>query len=162
MAAGPLIRTDQRPELALVFDFGTRRIGVATANTLTGMASGLVTLPARNGQPESRQLDQLIREWQPQILVIGLPYNEDGSESPMTERAREFAAGLFARYRLPTELVDERLTSAEAESVLREARQDGYRTRRTRKEDIDRTAARLIGESWLRTGTSAANNKNGS
>ena len=80
----------------------------------------------------------------------------------MTERAREFAAGLFARYRLPTELVDERLTSAEAESVLREARQDGYRTRRTRKEDIDRTAARLIGESWLRTGTSAANNKNGS
>ena len=162
MATGSLTGRAHRPALALVFDFGMRRIGVATANTLTGIASGLQTLRARDGEPEQGRLDRLIGEWQPQVLVIGLPYNENGSESPMTERARDFAARLAQRYRLPTELVDERLTSAEAESVLREARQEGYRTRRTRKEDIDRTAARLIGESWLRSETSASNSNNGS
>ena len=135
---------------ALVFDFGERRIGVASANALTGVAGELVTLNARKGQPQADALDALLREWQPEVLVIGLPYNEDGSESPMTKRANEFAAWLGERYQLPTQMVDERLTSAEAESILRSQRQSGLRKRRTRKQDIDRLAARLIAESWLR------------
>ena len=146
---------------ALVFDFGERRIGVATANSLTGTASGLATLDARAGRPTGDALDALLREWQPDLLVVGLPYNEDGSESTMTGRAREFADWVGDRSGLDVEMVDERYTSAEAESILRGQRQDGTRTRRTRKQDIDRLAARLIAESWLRSAAATGTDGHG-
>lgn len=146
----------------MVFDFGERRIGVATANSLSGTASGLATLDARDGRPLGNSLDELLRDWRPDLLVVGLPYNDDGSESAMTDRAREFAAWIGEHSGLEVEMVDERYTSAEAESILRDQRQDGTRTRRTRKQDIDRLAARLIAESWLRgaaaTGTDGHGN----
>jgi putative Holliday junction resolvase len=142
---------DKRPaRQALVFDFGERRIGVASANALGGTASGLATLAARDGRPVDLRLDELLHEWRPDLLVVGLPYNDDGSESSMTGRAREFADWLAGQTGLPVEMVDERYTSAEAESILRDQRQEGTKKRRTRKQDIDRLAARLIAESWLR------------
>ena len=147
MTPGPETRAARQ---ALVFDFGERRIGVASANALSDTAGGLTTLDARDGRPAAAELDQLLGEWQPDLLVVGLPYNEDGSESTMTGRARAFGAWLHERTGLPVELVDERFTSAEAESILRSQRQDGTKTRRTRKRDIDRLAATLIAESWLR------------
>ena len=146
---------------ALVFDFGERRIGVATANSVTGTATGLTTLDARDGRPLGNALDQLLREWQPDLLVVGLPYNEDGSESTMTGRAREFAEWIGTHAGLGVAMVDERFTSAEAESILRDQRQDGTRTRRTRKQDIDRLAARLIAESWLRGAAATGTDGNG-
>jgi len=147
---------------ALVFDFGERRIGVASASSLTGTASSLATLDARDGRPTGTGLEELLREWQPDLLVVGLPYNDDGSESTMTGRARRFADWVGELTGLGVEMVDERYTSAEAESILRDQRQDGIKTRRTRKKDIDRLAARLIAESWLRgeatTGTDGHGN----
>ncbi len=141
---------ESRPEAALVFDYGERSIGVANATTAAGFVNEVDTLAASAGQPDWHAVKTLIDEWEPRVLVVGLPYNEDGSEGPMTKRAREFAAELRARYQLPTEMVDERLTSAEAESILRAQRRAGLKKRRTRKQDIDSMAARLIGESWLR------------
>ena len=145
----------------MVFDFGERRIGVATANALTGTASGLTTLNARAGRPLGNTLDELLREWRPDLLVVGLPYNDDGSESSMTKRAREFADWLSEQSGLDVQMVDERFTSAKAESILRDQRQDGTRTRRTRKQDIDRLAARLIAESWLRGAATEGTNGHG-
>jgi putative Holliday junction resolvase len=92
----------------------------------------------------------LIDEWQPDTLVVGLPYNLDGSDSPMTLRATEFGSHLGAHHGLPVEWIDERLTSAEAATMLREQRRTGEKRRRIRGGEIDALAARLIAESWLR------------
>ncbi len=136
---------------ALVFDFGTRKIGVAAANRLTGTATALTTLAARDGVPEWHDLATLIRDWQPEVLVVGLPRNADGSDSDMTARARGFQRWLGERAGLPIEEIDERYTSAEAEDVLRDQRRSGARTRRVRPADIDVMAARLMAETWARS-----------
>lgn len=139
------------PDRALVFDFGTRKIGVAAANRRAGTATPLATLPARDGVPDWAALESVVREWQPEVLVVGLPRHTDGSDSPMTARAREFAAALATRTGLAVEHIDERYTSSEAEDVLRAQRRAGTRTRRVRPEDIDLMAARLMAETWVRS-----------
>lgn len=136
---------------ALVLDFGERRIGVARANRIAGTAAALATLAARGGRPDWPVLDALVKEWQPQVLVVGLPRNADGSESVMTARARQFAAMLAQRYHLPAETVDERFTSVEAVSLLRERRRCGAMKRRVRRADVDSLAAQLLAQTWMRT-----------
>ncbi len=136
---------------ALVFDFGTRKIGIAAANRLAGTATPLKTLAAADGVPEWREIAGLVREWQPEVLVVGIPTNTDDTESAMSDRARVFAGLLRAQTGLPTEEIDERFTSSEAEDVLRNQRRSGQRTRRVRPEDIDLMAARLMAETWVRT-----------
>lgn len=139
------------PGTALVFDYGERRIGVASASRAAATATALATVAAASTTgPEWSTVDRLVAEWQPGVLVVGLPYNEDGSPTPMTARARDFADALRARYALDVEFVDERFTSSEAEALLRAERRAGIRRRRVRKGDVDRLAARLIAESWLR------------
>lgn len=123
---------------------------MAAANRLTGTASGLAVVPARDGEPDWLVLDKLVADWGPDVLVSGLPYNADGSESDMTNEVNAFVARLERRYGLAVHTVDERLTSAEAEMILREQRQEGTRRRRVRKTDVDRVAAVLIAETWLR------------
>ena len=133
----------------LALDFGLRRIGVAIANTITATASALTTLPARNGEPDWKLLDQVVAEWEPELLVLGLPYNTDGSESEMTVRVRQFRLQLASRYSLQVAMTDERYSSVEAEALLRTARQQGTKSRRINKEDVDSLAAKLIAERWL-------------
>lgn len=137
---------------ALVFDFGTRRIGVASANRLSGTATPLATLAARDGVPDWRQIARLIGDWQPQVLVIGMPRNVDGTDSPMSERARAFAAWLHQQSGLPVEEIDERYTSTAAEALLRDQRREGIRPRRVRASDIDRMAALLMAQTWAQGG----------
>jgi putative Holliday junction resolvase len=131
------------------------------ANRLTGTASGLTVIAARDGQPDWAAVDKLISEWGPDVLVSGLPYNADGSESDMTNEVRAFTGQLAERYGLVVHTVDERLTSAEAEMILREQRQEGIRRRRVRKTDVDRVAAVLIAQTWLREEPRAETNNNG-
>ncbi len=135
--------------LALGLDFGLRRIGVAIGGSGTGRAEPLTTIACRNNQPDWETLDKLVDEWQPALLVVGLPYNTDGSESDMTRATRKFAGRLQNRYRIPSELVDERLSSVEAGDWLREQRRSGTRRRRVKKEDIDQGAAAVILQGWL-------------
>ncbi|CAG0942465.1 Putative pre-16S rRNA nuclease [Gammaproteobacteria bacterium] len=136
---------------ALVFDFGTRRIGIASASRLSGTVTALATLPAHDGVPEWQAVAALIRDWQPEILVVGLPRNTDGTDSAMTQRSRAFGQWLARRSGLQVEEIDERYTSTEAEAVLREQRRDGSRKRRVQPGDIDLMAARLMAETWLRS-----------
>ena len=98
----------------LGFDFGLRRIGVATGQTLTGTASPQTPLNAHEGQPDWAQVAELIAQWQPEALVIGLPLNMDGTDNPITQRARKFAKRLHGRFHLTCHLVDERLSTREA------------------------------------------------
>lgn len=139
-------------QCALVFDFGTRRIGVASANRLSGTATPLATLAARDGVPDWRQIARLIGDWQPQVLVIGMPRNVDGTDSSMSERARAFAAWLHEQSGLPVEEIDERYTSTAAEALLRDQRREGIRPRRVRASDIDRMAALLMAQTWAQDG----------
>ena len=126
----------------LGFDYGIRKIGVAVGQTITCTATPLRTLPTRDERPDCDAIGQLIREWQPESLVVGLPYQMDDVEAPVAARARRFARQLEGRYRLPVFLADERLTTREAQRQLgRDARRDALR--------VDAMAARLILETWL-------------
>jgi putative Holliday junction resolvase len=138
-----------QPRVILAFDFGQRRIGVACGDTVSRTAAPLEAVPANSAGPRWEVIETLLREWQPALAVVGLPYNVDGSDSSMTQAAREFGAELERRGRLPVVLVDERYSSREAEARLRSARESGLRRRRVAKADVDAAAACVILERWF-------------
>jgi putative Holliday junction resolvase len=137
------------PRIVLAFDFGLRRIGVACGDTLSRSASPLHPVPAGPGGPRWEIIAALLREWQPNLAVVGLPYNVDGSDSKMTEAARGFAAELERRFQLEVAMVDERYSSLEAEARLKSARESGLRRRRVARADVDAAAACVILERWF-------------
>ena len=107
----PTAGTPERSFLA--FDFGLKRVGVATGNTVFGQASPLTTIAAE-GAARFDRIAQLIDEWQPDALVVGIPFHPDGAPHDNTARARKFARQLQGRHRLPVHEVDERYTTTEA------------------------------------------------
>ncbi|MGC3874076.1 Holliday junction resolvase RuvX [Halomonas sp. GXIMD04776] len=129
----------------LAFDFGTRRIGVAVGHELVARATALAPLPARDGIPDWNAVSKLIEEWGPDLFVVGLPLNMDGSESEMSTRARKFGKRLYGRYGKPCEMVDERGSTREAKAIAREA---GHRGN-YRDDGVDGLAAQLILEGWF-------------
>lgn len=139
------------PEVVLAFDFGTRRIGIAVGDTLTRTARPLNGLQ-RSGPvlstTEWRGLEAEIIKAGARQLVVGCPYNVDGSPSAMTGRAQGFAKALGERMKLPVHLVDERYSSIEAEAALRDRRNAGDR-KRYDKVTVDSAAATVILERWL-------------
>ena len=135
------------PATILAFDFGLRRIGVAVGQSVTGSASPLGVVANRESGIDHDAIAALIREWRPDLLVVGMPAHADGSESAMQKPVRAFIAELM-RHELPVETVDERYTSVEAERVLKEARAAGTRGRIAR-EQIDSAAAVFIAERYL-------------
>jgi putative Holliday junction resolvase len=139
-------RTSGR-HLLVAFDFGLRRLGIATANRETGTASPLTTLRV-DREPPWADIDRIMDDWQPAQLVVGVP--EGAGAAAIGRRARSFAAALGERYHLPVATVDETLTSAAAEADLAEQRRSGYLRRRVGKGSVDRVAACLIAEQWLR------------
>ena len=102
------------PGLVMAFDFGLKWVGVATGQTLTASATPLITLPAKKGKVDAAVLQQLVDDWRPQTLLVGLPLNMDETESTMCDRARAFATKLGNITKLPVEMVDERLSSRAA------------------------------------------------
>ena len=131
----------------LAFDFGTRRIGVATGQQVTGSASPLAVVANGEQGPDFDHIARLIAEWRPTRLVVGLPAHADGSPSESGVRVERFIEEL-GRYGIPVEAVDERYSSIEAERLLKEARVRGSRGR-IRKHNVDSAAAVLIAERWL-------------
>ncbi len=127
----------------LGFDYGTKRIGVAVGQDITRNVTPLTTLKSRNETPDWDAIGKLIREWNPDKLVVGLPLHLDGSPQPLTDKAQRFGNQLKGRYNLPVEMMDERLTSHEAENELK------ARGGKLAKADIDALAAALILQSWL-------------
>jgi putative Holliday junction resolvase len=135
----------------LSFDYGFRRIGVAVGNTLTATAEALSTIAADDGRPDWRAIDRCVADWRPAAIVAGVPYNMAGRDAArLTTAALRFADELSQRYGIEVHRVDERLTSREAEDDLRERRRSGAKTKRVRRGDVDREAARLILLPWLR------------
>ena len=100
--------------MILAFDYGTQKIGVASGNSLLSTATPLKALPCKNTQPNWDDIAGLLKEWEPEALVVGLPLNMDGSDSESTARARKFANRLHGRFGKKVWLVDERLSTREA------------------------------------------------
>ncbi|MBI3524539.1 MAG: Holliday junction resolvase RuvX [Betaproteobacteria bacterium] len=124
----------------LAFDFGLKRIGVAIGEIFLGQARPLATLSGEANDIRFAAIARLIAEWQPAHLVVGLPRALDGSEHQMTARCRRFAKQLEGRFGLPVHLVDERLSSSEAEDRLR----DAGLSWQARKQQVDAVAAQII------------------
>lgn len=134
----------------LCFDFGLKQIGVAYGQTLTSAAKGLAIIKASDGAPDWSQVTAVIDEWEPNLLLVGLPLNMDGTESELSERARRFARRLQGRYNIDVQMVDERLTSREAKSMLHnEQRSQGRKSKMSDLTRIDHLAAALILQSWF-------------
>ena len=102
----------------MAFDFGTRRIGVAIGQELLGTGQPVALIPARDGVPDWQQIEAVLEEWRPDLVVVGLPLNMDNTENDMCARARKFGKRLHGRYHVPVEMVDERLSSFEAKGEV--------------------------------------------
>jgi putative Holliday junction resolvase len=132
----------------LAFDFGTRRIGVAVGDFETRLAHPLAAISAVENRARFAAIERLMGEWRPARLVVGLPAHADGTEHAIGRLARRFAQRLQGRFGVPVALVDERLTSSEAEAMLRAAGVRGARF----KAGVDSLAAQRILESYFAGG----------
>ncbi|HSD60029.1 MAG TPA: Holliday junction resolvase RuvX [Burkholderiales bacterium] len=129
----------------LAFDFGEKRIGVAVGDTALGVAHPVTTIHAGSNEQRLAAVAALVAEWQPALLVVGLPLHPDAAEHEMTRAARRFANRLRERFRLETVLVDERYTSTAADQALREAGTGSGRRQRA----LDPLAAQYILQAWF-------------
>ena len=133
------------PQSLLGFDFGTKSIGVATGQMITATAQPINAIKAYDGIPNWDIVEKVIKEWQPDLVVVGLPLNMDGSEQAITQRAKTFANRLNGRFGVKTTLQDERLTTASAKEFIFE--RGGYKA--LDKGKVDSVSAALILESWM-------------
>lgn len=140
----PHVATSAVSGTVLAFDFGTRRIGVALGNTITGTARALVTLRAEASAVRISAVDAVVREWQPAVIVVGRPLHADGSEHAVTALADKFARQLRARFDVPVEEVDERYTTQVAQFTERHRRSNA-----SGDPGRDAVAAQLILQAWL-------------
>ena len=129
----------------LAFDFGEKRIGVATGETLLGSAHPLTVIHASSNDDRFAAIGKLVDEWRPERLVVGLPTHADGTPHEMTRLASKFGERLARRFSLPVSFADERLTSRGAEARLRETGRDT----RGAKAVVDAVAAQLILQTWF-------------
>jgi putative pre-16S rRNA nuclease len=121
----------------LCFDCGKKRIGTAVGQTITATATALEIIKTINNKPDWNSISRLIDEWSPDRLIVGKPFQLDGSRQEMTDIAERFSRQLEGRYQLPVEMIEEQLSSYEARRELKST----Y--------DLDAVAARLILETWL-------------
>jgi len=134
-----------KPLNLLGFDFGSKRIGVAFASQAGTEPVILGPILARDGIPDWEQINKLVKEWQTQAFVVGIPYNMDGSVGEMAHRARKFANRLGSRFDLPSYAVDERLSTYAAKQAHL---LDGGDTN-WKKHGVDGISAQLILQSWF-------------
>ena len=133
--SGPSLAMPTAQRSFLAFDFGTVRVGVACGNSLTRTAEPLGTISA-TGTPRFDSIARYITEWQPDALVVGVPFHPDGAAHQNTERARRFARQLNGRFGLPVHQIDERYTTTEAHAMG--------------AADVDAASAAIILEQHLR------------
>jgi putative Holliday junction resolvase len=142
-AARPAVRT------VLAFDFGLERVGMAVGEAEVGTAHPLPALAARTPTGRLTAIERLIGEWRPALLVVGRPLGEDGAPHEMTRRAERFARQLHGRFGLPVRMVDERYSSAEAESRMRAAYGARKAVKLSRAKVLDSQAAQLVLEQFF-------------
>lgn len=133
-------------EMLLGFDFGLRRIGVAVGQTITQSANPLMVLKAKGGIPTWGAIENLLETWSIDAVVVGIPYNMDGTEQEITIAARKFSESLHKHFNMLIHTVDERLTTVEARHLLHTSKplQSIWNV------SVDAYAAKIILESWLK------------
>ena len=136
-------------QTVLAFDFGKKRIGMASGDTITATAGPRPAVGVTAAGPDWTGIEREVRSFQPHLLVVGAPYNADGSRGSLATAADGFAAELERRFGLPVKRVDERFSSLQASERLKAQRASGERKRRIRREDVDSAAAAVILERWL-------------
>lgn len=129
----------------LGIDYGLKRIGIATGQTITGSASPITTLNQINGSPDWKAIENLIVQWMPQALIVGMPYYLDGKENDMTKAVEVFCLELEQRFAIPIFKINEALSSYEAEAILKKNTKIGKHN----KHEIDKMAAAIIVQNWL-------------
>jgi putative Holliday junction resolvase len=129
---------------AMGFDFGTKRIGIATGQDLTGTAQGIATVGNSGKNGPWNEIEELIHQWQPDMLVVGLPLDNEGAETNLSTAAREFGTELASRFARPVYYIDETLTSRVAERLVAEATPAGKRMIGRQQGLRDQIAAELI------------------
>jgi putative Holliday junction resolvase len=137
------------PHVVLAFDFGLKRIGLAAGDTITRSAAPLPAIAASGNGPDWASIERVLHSLHPQRLVVGAPYNADGTPGVLAPAAKFFASELEKRFGLPVNMVDERWSSLEAHEELKRQRASGERRRRVRREDIDSAAAAVILQRWF-------------
>jgi putative Holliday junction resolvase len=138
-----------RAHTVLAFDFGLKRIGIACGDTLTRQAAPRPAAVTRRSGPDWAAIAREVAALAPAVLVVGAPYNADGSEGTLLAAARRFAAELEHRFALPVQLIDERFSSLEASEALKQQRASGERLRRLERADLDSAAAAVILGRWF-------------
>lgn len=133
------------PSALLGFDFGTKSIGVAAGQMITATAQPLAAIKANDGIPNWDIVEKVINDWKPDLVIVGLPLNMDGTEQPVTQRAKKFANRLNGRFGVKIALQDERLTTASAKEFI--FSHGGYKA--LAKGKVDSVSAALILESWM-------------
>jgi len=127
------------------FDFGQKRIGVAIGNNISKTAQALITINSASNNQKFEVIQKIIEEWQPISIVVGVPFNVDGSEHKVTNLSKKFAKQLEQKYSLPIHLIDERYTSIEANHEIKDKKKD----LKKKKLLIDQIAAKIILQSYL-------------
>lgn len=130
---------------ALAFDFGTKSIGCAIGQSITGTAQALPAFKAQDGIPNWEAIEKCLKEWKPDVVIVGLPLNMDGTEQNLTLLARKFANRLQGRFGVNVHVQDERLTTTQARSEIFE--RGGFKA--LKKGKVDGISACLILESWF-------------
>ncbi|MEF9956105.1 MAG: Holliday junction resolvase RuvX [Acinetobacter sp.] len=130
----------------MAFDFGTQKMGIATGQSTIESANPLPLFAMKDGIPDWNQLLKLVKEWQPNVFLVGLPLNMDDSESELSARARKFARRLRHQTNIETWMVDERLSTREAREQLAFYQEQG----RAKRLSADSFAAALLIQSWYR------------
>ena len=129
----------------LGFDYGRKRIGIATGQTITHTATPCKTISQIEGNPDWAAIAAEIQQWKPQALIVGMPYYTDGGENKMTAAARQFCYELEKRFKLPVIEVNEALSSAQAEEILKQK----VKIAKHNKHEVDKMAAAIIVQRWL-------------
>jgi putative holliday junction resolvase len=135
--------------IVLGFDFGKKRVGIATGDTVTGSAAPFGAISSTGTGIDWRAIERLLTQFKPEVLVVGSPRHADGTESPLSAAADRFADELARRGGIPVERCDEFGSSIEATEALRGARRAGTHARRLQRGDIDGAAAAIILQRWL-------------
>ena len=133
-----------KPVTVMSFDYGTEKIGIAIGQSISSTAEPLTIIKAKDGIPNWSQITSLIESWRPNFFVVGLPYNLDGSDSKLLQRALKFAQRLNGRFNIPTFGIDERFSSRAAEEKLKKENR-----RKTSDAGVDDIAAQIILETWF-------------
>ena len=136
----------EESHVIMAFDYGLRNIGIAIGQNITKSASTFYTVKAKKGEPNWIKIDSIVYEWQPDLFIVGDPFNMDGTKSEFQKRISRFSSELKKRYEIRLHMMDERLTTKEAKERIKS--ESNRLKRSANKHSI---SAQIILEDWFRS-----------